>query len=297
MSGYASLANKLQTGETIVIDGGTGTEIERLGGDSVSGLWSGAMARDHGDIVVDVHRSYVDVGAEMIIANTYASSRHLLERAGFGHDFDLLNRRGVELALQAREQAGRPDVVIAGSMSTTEMGGDLPSTATARTNYRDQAAILADAGAEMLILEMMRDIEHTEACLDGAEATGLPIWLGFSVPTGHPELLFNKTRPLADGVRSIAGRSIDVVSIMHSEVQDIDLSLDIVFEHWDGPVGAYAHVGDFVDFQWIPDPTFTCDMHTAHNQRWIDRGVQVVGGCCGIGPDFISHLQQTVSTP
>jgi len=158
MSAKSRFGQRLADGETIVIDGGTGTEIELLGGDSISGLWSGAMALDHADVIGQVHRSYIDAGAEMIITNTYASSRHLLERAGFGDEFELLNRRGVEIALEAREQAGRPDVVIAGSMSTTEMRGESPSIETARRNYIDQAAILADAGAELIILEMMSRI-------------------------------------------------------------------------------------------------------------------------------------------
>jgi len=81
---------------------------------------------------------------------------------------------------------------------------------------------------------------------------------------------------------------------MHSEVDDIDVALNVVFEHWDGPVGAYAHVGQFPDFTWIPDPDFTPEMHTTHNQRWIERGVQVVGGCCGIGPAHIADLRQAL---
>lgn len=294
MTYQTHLAGKLARGETVLIDGGTGTEIERLGGAALNGLWSGAMALDHSDLIADVHRSYIHAGAEVIIANTYASSRHLLEGAGFGDKFELLNRRGVEVAIKARHDAGAADVVIAGSMSTTEMGGERVSLATARTNYRDQAAILADAGAEMIILEMMRDIDETAAMLDGVEATGLPIWLGFSTPAGHPELLKRETNSLADGVRSLEGRPIDVLSIMHSEVPDIDMSLDIVFEHWTGPVGVYAHVGDFVDFAWIPDDSFTPAIHTSHNQRWIERGVQVIGGCCGIGPDHIKHLRQAL---
>lgn len=290
----SALGPRLQAGEIILIDGGTGTHIETLGGSTVSGLWSGAMAVEHPDLVRQAHLDYIASGAELVIANTYASSKHLLERAGFGTRFEEINRRSVELAIEARVEAARPDVLVAGSISSTEMQGEPVSAEELAEGFHQQAAVLREAGADLIVLEMMRDVETTSVILDAVDATGLAVWVGFSCwldDAGTP-VLFRRENTLAEGLGLLEGRDVEAVAIMHTEVGIVDACLDVVDANWDGTVGVYAHVGDFVDFVWYPDETFTPEVHTAHNERWIGRGVQIVGGCCGLGPAHIADLQR-----
>ena len=74
--------------------------------------------RTHPDTVRRVHESYLEAGADVIITNTFATCRHMLEGAGLGDETVAINRRAVELALEARDRAA-PDrpVAVAGSMS------------------------------------------------------------------------------------------------------------------------------------------------------------------------------------
>ena len=135
----------------------------------VENAWCGVSALTHGDDVRAVHRAHIDAGAELIIANTYASSRHLLARAGEEQHFAEINRRAVALAIEARDQAGRPEVLVAGSMSTSRQGGPFPDVEVARANFAEQAHHPGRGWCRHhRALEMMRDIEHTEACLEGA---------------------------------------------------------------------------------------------------------------------------------
>ena len=69
-----SLGTRLANGERILIDGGTGSEVERQGAEMITGAWSGATALTHPDIVRDVHEQFIAAGAEVIFANTYALS-------------------------------------------------------------------------------------------------------------------------------------------------------------------------------------------------------------------------------
>ncbi|MDG1088630.1 MAG: homocysteine S-methyltransferase family protein, partial [Acidimicrobiales bacterium] len=185
MNATSELGVRLANSELILIDGATGTDIERRGVPMVENAWCGVSALTHGDDVRAVHRAHIDAGAELIIANTYASSRHLLARAGEEEHFAEINRRAVALAIEARDQAGRPEVLIAGSMSTSRQGGPFPDVEIARANFAEQAIILTEAGVDIIVLEMMRDIEQTEVCLEGALATGLPVWLGVSCVLSH----------------------------------------------------------------------------------------------------------------
>ena len=172
----SQLGRRLASGQRVLIDGATGTDIERRGVPMVQNAWCGASALTHPDDVRAVHVAHIEAGAEMIIANTYASSRHLLAWADMEVHFVELNQLGVQLAIDARDATNRGDIPVAGSMSTSRQGGPFPDLETARVNYRDQARILAEAGADLIVLEMMRDIDHTEACLGrrlGNRAPGL----------------------------------------------------------------------------------------------------------------------------
>lgn len=284
-----SLANK----EVILIDGATGTELERANVPMVEQAWSAAAALTHPDVVRGVHESYINVGAQMIIANTYSCSRHLLATAGLEHHFEQLNRTGVRLALEARANVATKPIVVAGSISTTEMTiHQQPPIDVARRNYSDQAKLQAAAGVDMFVLEMMRDIAHTEIALEAALQTGLPVWVGLScvMQDGVP-YLFNKTVSLADGLRAICEKPFELLAIMHTETVDIDACLDVVDQYWDGPIGVYAQSGDFIPPKWQFIDTITPADYGEACLRWVARGVQVIGGCCGIGPEHIAYLR------
>lgn len=287
-----NLSDRLAQGDVILIDGATGTEIERRGVPMVDKVWSGAAALTHPHVIQDVHEDYIRIGAEVIIANTYACSRHVLEGAGLGADFEYLNRVGVDLARAARNAVGG-QVAVAGSISTTEMRGEFPSVDVGRQNFLDQARIQADAGVDLIALEMLRDITQTQLALDAVYAAGLPVWAGYScvMRDGEP-WLYNLNDRLSDALRAVAGQPLELVAIMHSEVADIDRCLDVVAEHWDGPVGVYAHMGRIEGVRWIYDGTLPPADYMERCLGWVERGVQVIGGCCGIGPDHIAHLRE-----
>lgn len=290
-----TLSDRLARGELILIDGATGTDLERRGVPMVEHAWCGDSARTHPDDLRAVHLAHIEAGAELIIANTYASSRHVLEQAGVDEHFELLNRRGIEVAIEAREVSGRSEVVVAGSISTTQQGFDLPPLEVARANYLEQAHIQAEAGADMIILEMMRDIEHTQAAVDAALSVGLPIWLGIScvVEDGVP-WMFNKTVTVADFLPTIDPKSIELLAVMHTETAEIDACLDVIDDGWDGPVGVYAQSGEFDPPVWVFIDVISDADYAEACMRWIERGVQVIGGCCGIGHEHISHLRPLI---
>lgn len=289
-----TLPQRLANKEIILIDGATGTELERAGVPTIKEAWTAATSLTHPEVVQQVHENYIHAGAQMILANTYACSRHLLARADLEDKFEELNRLGVKLALEVREKLGTADVVVSGSISTTEMEQhEQPPVDFARQNYTDQAQIQAATGADMISLEMLREITHTQLALEGAYATDLPVWAGYSciLKDGVP-YLFNGEDTLEDAIKAIDGQPIEVVSIMHTETVDVDACLDVVQKHWNGPVGVYAQSGKFIPPKWQFIDTITPEDYAAACFSWVNRGVQVIGGCCGIGREHIEYLSQ-----
>ena len=292
----STLHDRIAAGQLVLIDGATGTDIERRGVPMTEGAWCGASAYTHPDDVRAVHLAHIEAGAEMIIANTYASSRHVLRQAGIEDQFEAVNQTAVELACQAREQSGRNDILVGGSLSTTAQGGPFPPIEPTREAFAEQARILAAAGADLIVLEMMRDIDQTEACLAGALATGLPVWMGLSciMQDGQP-WMWEGTATLEDFMQRFAGEPVQVMSVMHTEMADVDACLDVVQRHWTGPVGVYAQSGIFTPPVWQFIDTVSLEDYADACMGWIDRGVQIVGGCCGIGHEHIAYLRPFVT--
>src|SRR3954454_16087717 len=100
------------------------------------------------DVVREVHEDYIRAGADVVIANTFATNRPVLAAAGHGADVQAANRAAVTAALEARERAADRPVAVAGSLSlwSSLVEHDPPTDARVLEVYREQAALLADAG-------------------------------------------------------------------------------------------------------------------------------------------------------
>ena len=300
----STLQEMLERRETVVLDGVTGTELERRGVPMHGVAWSAAAMETHPDTVRQVHEDYIRAGADIIIANTFATARHVLEQAGMGGKVRDLNARAVALAKEARHAAsGGRDVYIAGSLSTAFMppsGSGLALSATqARADFREQADMLAKAGADLIMLEMMTDIERAAYAIEAAVSSGLPTWIGFSCKLSDNGsevlLLHSEDETLAEAMTSLMPLGGSLVSVMHTEVEVTIPTLRVVQEHWNGPVGAYAHSGRFTMPNWQFENIISPEDYLTEVQTWIGMGVQLIGGCCGIGPDHIRLLADRLS--
>ena len=81
-----------------------------------------------------------------------------------------------------------------------------------------------------------------------------------------------------------------ILSIMHSEADATDAALEILHRYWSGPVAIYPNSGNFVDLHLQFDEVCSETEFEQAAQRWLQAGVQIVGGCCGIGPAHIRRL-------
>ena len=293
-----SIAERLAQGEIILIDGGMGTELEKRGVPMNDHAWSAMAVGTHPDMVRQVHGDYIKAGADVIITNTFATSRHMLAVARHVDQFEVLNDQAVKLACQAREDVADRPIWVAGSISTETMSREQPPPAEAKANFEAQADILAAAGADLIVLEMMRDTEYTRIALQAAARTGLPIWVGFSchLEDDGSVNLFNRTYTLAEGLAAIAGQAGSLVAVMHTLTEEITPALQVVKESWSGPIGAYAHSGDFIMPNWQFIDMISPEDYAAEAQTWVEMGVQVIGGCCGIGPAHIKRLKEDLPT-
>lgn len=293
----SALQQRLDRGEVVILDGAMGTELERRGVPMDTVAWDAAALFTHPDTVREVHEDYIRAGADVIITNTFATARHVLEPAGMGERFRELNTRAVALAKEAREKTADGAVFVAGSISTMSAHDDHsyePGAERARANYREQAEVLAESGVDVIALEMMRDIEQTTCALEAAVTVGLPVWVGFSCKTtdAGTVVLWDGDHTLTEALERLLPLDASLVSIMHTLTEDTSPALQVVTEHWAGPLGAYPHSGEFIMPNWQFVDMISPGDFAAEARRWSEKGARLIGGCCGIGPEHIRLLKE-----
>ncbi len=285
-------------GAPLVIDGGMGTLLEQSGVPMDGAVWSGASVLKHPAAVRAAHENFIAAGAEVIIANTFATARHMLEPGGLGDRIRDINVDAVKLARQARDNKATEAVAIAGSICEWAPADDprWNSTEAVGRSVREQAGILAESGVDFFALEMCQQIDSSVAAIEATLEFGLPVWIGVSAKT-HPgsarlSVFDHETLDFESLVQRLAGYPAMMMNVMHTPVTDIEAALGIVRRHWHGPVGVYPESGYFTMPNWqfvdIIEPAQLVEMA----RLWVDDGVRMVGGCCGLGPVHIAALWQ-----
>lgn len=301
-----SLSERLNNNEIILLDGGVSTEIQKRGVPLHSNVWSGLTTKTHPDEVRQVHEDYIRAGSQVITANTYATARHVLESINLGHESKMINLKSVQLAQQARDNAADGDVWIAGSMSSMP-----PLTAShevavgkhVEASYQELAECLAHAGVDLIIAEMMRDIDNATMVIKAAVATGLPVWIGYSTMMTEDGTDVRSLRwksndstteslDFATLVKTLSPLGGQAAGIMHTQVNNIDPALEVLGRYWSGPKLAYAETGRLLVPDWSFEEICSPQDYAKEIEGWINKhGVQIVGGCCGTGPEHIRALK------
>jgi S-methylmethionine-dependent homocysteine/selenocysteine methylase len=295
---YERIEEKLETGQIIILDGGTGTDIQRRGVPMNSDTWSAEANITHPEIVRAVHEDYIAAGADIVIANTFATSALLFNHLGRDDELPRIDAA----AVAAAKQASQDRVPVAGSFSTMRpvvKGSDRTSRQRewakkdAKDLFKRKADSLVAADVDFIIMEMMRDLDYSLWATEAAVATGLPVWVGIGVEAdanGRLKGFGREDFAFEDIIRPLMETGATVLCIMHSSPNDTTAAIPVAQAKWKGPLGAYPESGHFTMPNWkfvdiIPVPSFV-----ELAKAWAERGVTILGGCCGIGPDHIKAL-------
>ena len=316
MVNYHDLQVRIDRGDVVILDGAVGTGLQNAGVPMHGTAWAAAALQTHPFTVRQLHETYVKAGVDVLTTNTYSSARHNLEPLGLGDLVTELNVRAVMLALDARDKTAhdRP-VYIGGAVSNyglvtgAEPQRRVYGTTTHQTaltaeqsqsNLREQARVLAEAGVDFMLAESTGGMEHRRWVVQACLETGLPTWIGIKCRVEGddpmPRVGYSSDVALDRGLDELIPLGGKVITVFHSNVKATNAALPVVKEKWSGPIGVYPEAGreDYVDPH--PDPAGKNDLTPAEfldlAQKWVQEGIQIVGGCCGIGPDYIRLLRE-----
>lgn len=297
---YETIRNKLANGQNIILDGGTGTDIQRRGAPMSGDTWCADVNATHLSIVQAVHEDYIRAGADIVTANTFATSA--LSFNAYKRDDDVLRLDSLAVSAALRAAEGTT-AVVAGSISsmrpihpgTDRSNLDINwSEGDAKKLFRRKANNLKAQGVAMIMMEMMRDSDLSQWACEAALETGLPVWIGISVEKNTDGKLVGfgrQDQALEVFASRLAALKPDVISIMHTSPEDTTAALKILRKCWSGPVGAYPESGYFKSPDWVFTEITPEELVTAA-RTWKQQGASIFGGCCGIGPEHIHALKK-----
>jgi methionine synthase I (cobalamin-dependent)/5,10-methylenetetrahydrofolate reductase len=251
------------------------------------------------NMVAAVHRAYIEAGAQVIQTNTFGANRYKLSEHELEEKVAEINQAGVELAKHEVIDSFK-DVLVAGDVGPlgvrlAPFGRVQPEEA--RVAFAEQIEALCEAGADLLILETMSDLNEMLAAISAAgEVCDLPIVASITFTRDDRTLLGDSPTRVAKilhesgaeviGVNCSGGPAqiLRIAKQMHTAVPGARLSA-MPNAGWPERVGGRI--------MYPASPNYFGDYARALRSA----GVSMVGGCCGTTPAHIEEMQRSISEP
>jgi len=287
------LPTQLAGTRALVLDGATGTELERRGAMTSLPLWSAHALIHAPDLVAAIHSDYAAAGADILTANTFRTQRRTLVRGGWGDRAGELTALAVELARRAAQRfAGERTIHVVGSAPTLEdcFRPDLvPGEAALRREHAEHAENLAAAGVDAILAETMNSVREAVAALRAARENGVPALVSFVCWDGARLL---SGEPLRGALAAVVPERPSAVLVNCLPPSNVGACLPVLRDSA-LPFGVYPNLGTPVDEAGSQrseqcEPAAFAELAA----EWRAAGARILGGCCGTTPAHIRALAQ-----
>ena len=285
---------KLLTKKTILLDGGWGTEFQKLGlpVGAHPDLWN----LEKPDVVQQVAQSYVDAGADVILSNTFGSNRFVLEKHGAADKLAEINKRGAELSLAAAEKSSRDAVVFASAGPTgVILALGQVSESAIFDAYLEQFKALKEGGVVAVVLETSSDPQEAVQGVKAAKELGL-----FTAVTAVFDSGRKKDRTMMGAtpekyLEAVIAAGADVVgSNCGRGVESFVEICKRMKEATDRPLWMKGNAGLPQTVDGVTTYAQTPENFADGAMALLDEGATFIGGCCGTTPAFIAELRKRI---
>ncbi len=277
----------------ILTDGAWGTQLQARG--LAFGACPDAWNLTNPESVCEVASGYVNAGSQVILSNTFGASRITLERHGLSGQAYEINREGAAIS---RKATGSIAAVFASMGPTGKMlaMGEI-TTDQAREAFTEQAAALAEGGADAIVIETMSDLDEACIALSSAKTTGLPVIVCMTYDAGRnldrtmmgttPEQAAERlVGEGADGIGSNCGQGAE---------QMLPICIRLKAAAPGTPIWVKPNAGLPIlqDGKAIYNTSPTEFAENAY--RLVEAGASFIGGCCGTSPAYLHALKVKIS--
>jgi 5-methyltetrahydrofolate--homocysteine methyltransferase len=245
-----------------------------------------------------LHRAFIEAGADIILTNTFGGTRYRLKLHKAEARVGELNETAARIARGETDRAGGV-VLVGGSIGPTgeilEPLGSLGLDA-AREAFAEQAHALARGGADIIWIETMSSVEETEAAIEGARPTGLPIVATLSFDTNGRTMmgitpselagLHHRHRLAACGSNCGTGPAELVACIVNLAIASDPGAILVAKAN----CGIPQFVNGAIQFDGTPE------LMAEYARLSVDSGARIIGGCCGTTPAHLRVMRQALES-
>ncbi|MCP8967117.1 methionine synthase [Ectobacillus ponti] len=290
----------------LILDGAMGTMIQQadltaddFGGEEYEGC-NEYLVVTRPDVIVDIHRAYIEAGSDIIETNTFGATNIVLSDYNLEHLDEELNERAARLAKQAAAESGR-DVYVAGAMGPTTKAISVTGGVTFEElieAYTRQARGLLRGGADVLLVETSQDMRNVKAAALGIEAAFAEF--GRNIPV----MISGTIEPMGT---TLAGQTIEAFYLSIEHLQPLSVGLNCAT----GPEFMRDHIRSLAGLSesyiscypnaGLPDEdghyhespeSLATKVKAFAEEGWMN----IVGGCCGTTPAHIRAMKEALST-
>ena len=309
----------------LVLDGAMGTEVQRRGLEEDD--FRNDALRDHdgqlagnndllsltrSDVVADIHRSYLEAGADIICTNTFSSTAVAQAEYGLAHLVPELNRESARIARRVADEAATPDRprFVAGSIGPTNVtlsmsprvedpGYRALDFATLANAYAEQITALIEGGVDLLLIETIFDTLNAKAAIVAARRVTAGL-------RDAPALMISGTITDRSG-RTLSGQTAQAFwqSVRHADPISIGLNCALGGAEMRPHIAELARIADTLVCAYpnagLPNALGGYDEGPDETAgilgEFAGSGlVNIVGGCCGTTPEHIAAIAEAVTS-
>ena len=275
------------------LDGATGSNLVKAG--MPSGVCPELWILEHPDVMLELQKSYVQAGTDILYAPTFTANRIKLAEYGLEKEQKDMITKLVAISRKAAETATDRPVYVAGDITMT--GEQLKPMGTMELEnlidiYKEQILALEAAGADLLVVETMMSLGEARAALIAAkEVCSLPVMITMTFEADGRTLYGTDAKTAAVVLESLGADAIGVnCSTGPAHMQQI--ITDMVSHTKEIPIIAKPNAGlPFLDENGTTCYNMDAEEFVEEMKLLTAVGATVLGGCCGTDPEFIRGLQ------
>lgn len=282
----------------VILDGATGSVLQKNG--MPSGVCPEQWILEHGQLLIDIQKQYIEAGSNIIYAPTFTGNRIKLAEYGLAEDAERINCELVRLSKRAVRDAaceGKRRCLIAGDLTMTGEQiypiGELKFEELVDV-YKEQARYLEKAGVDLYVVETMMSLQECRAAaLAIKETNNLPIMVTLSF--GDDGRTLFGTDPVT-AVNVLQSMGVDAVGANCSSGYDKMIPIIEKMAYAATiPVIAKPNCGmpSLIDNETVY--TQTPEEFAEGIEKLIEAGASIVGGCCGTDAVCIRNVRERVN--
>ena len=290
------IGNKYMLKYPLILDGAMGTELLRMGVELPLPLWSAVANETCSDKVYDVHREYIEKGADVLTTNSFRTTPYAYQKAGFSKKDALLkSEMNLKISVSIAKKAVSENQLIAGSIAPIEdcySPEIYPGDTKLIYNMESLIQWFHQSEVDIILFETMGNAHEISRIIFSINNCDLPVWLSLILKDKNH--LLDGT-PLYELLETLSSSKVEMLLLNCNTIQLTLEAISTIKRYWSGAWGVYPNLGinnpeiDGKIEQFISNETWRYKV----NEILFEKP-DIIGACCGSTPEHIRIIKELI---